>query len=110
MSFDHIIRENITPRGDGNSVLVIALSLTTILLIRENITPRGDGNLLSVVCTSKTLTNVIRENITPRGDGNYGIPKKWRAKQKEDKREYNSERRRKRKKIIGYLKYLVFPK
>ena len=37
------IRENITPRGDGNPPRA-AIS-TVMLAIRENITPRGDGNL-----------------------------------------------------------------
>ena len=39
------------------------------IVIRENITPRGDGNSSSLIYfpTHKS----IRENITPRGDGNY---------------------------------------
>ena len=36
------IRENITPRGDGNTIYF--LLILSIALIRENITPRGDGN------------------------------------------------------------------
>ena len=40
-------------------------------LIRENITPIGDGNNLEVLNTYKLLLYVfIRENITPIGDGN----------------------------------------
>ena len=39
------IRENITPRGDGNSFLSNPFSCTNFS-IRENITPRGDGNFL----------------------------------------------------------------
>ena len=39
-------------------------------LIRENITPRGDGNFR--LEADKALTKgEIRENITPRGDGNF---------------------------------------
>ena len=39
------------------------------LKIRENITPRGDGNFLN--SNSKQFNSLpIRENITPRGDGN----------------------------------------
>ena len=63
-----IIRENITPRGDGNLEQASSNNLP-VLVIRENITPRGDGNLL--------LINSIVSNT-------------------EYKREYNSERRRKR--------------
>ena len=38
--------------------------------IRENITPRGDGNFK--VSPNNIKSNFfIRENITPRGDGNY---------------------------------------
>ena len=37
-------------------------------MIRENITPRGDGN--SKVLAVAFLRQNIRENITPRGDGN----------------------------------------
>ena len=40
--------------------------------IRENITPRGDGNK-DVQIGYYTLDNVIRETITPRGDGNEKI-------------------------------------
>ena len=38
--------------------------------IRENITPRGDGNFF---CKSNEKASIgfIRENITPRGDGNF---------------------------------------
>ena len=38
------------------------------ICIRENITPRGDGNL--IVEPLKLENKEIRENITPRGDGN----------------------------------------
>jgi len=38
--------------------------------IRENITPRGDGNGLAGVLNGRGVKN-IRENITPRGDGNH---------------------------------------
>ena len=63
------IRENITPRGDGNLATLIFSSAST-LSIRENITPRGDGNSI-FICTIKNLVFFkIRENITPRGDGN----------------------------------------
>ena len=37
------IRENITPRGDGNYSYKF-YQIQLCLLIRENITPRGDGN------------------------------------------------------------------
>ena len=45
------IRENITPRGDGNKLVVKSLRVTMIN-IRENITPRGDGNLVSASNTT----------------------------------------------------------
>ena len=38
--------------------------------IRENITPRGDGNYLNSSYPFNIFRNIIRENITPRGDGN----------------------------------------
>ena len=68
------IRENITPRGDGNPPKTTII-ITYITCIRENITPRGDGNPASVPATLK-LTS-IRENITPRGDGNIKNNKGW---------------------------------
>ena len=37
------IRENITPRGDGNEKFY-KLASSANYKIRENITPRGDGN------------------------------------------------------------------
>ena len=40
---DTFIRENITPRGDGNSIQILINKFFSIF-IRENITPRGDGN------------------------------------------------------------------
>ena len=40
------IRENITPIGDGNHCLGFHRVPQNIYLIRENITPIGDGNLL----------------------------------------------------------------
>ena len=85
------VRENITPRGDGNATTWISLSEK--IDIRENITPWGDGNintalawlfflvnkreynserrrkLLTNVLQSSQLSSIIRENITPRGDG-----------------------------------------
>ena len=38
------------------------------LKIRENITPRGDGNFY--IDNGGNISSCIRENITPRGDGN----------------------------------------
>ena len=64
-----LIRENITPRGDGNEDASLTTIRTTFFIIRENITPRGDGNNLNDMITSYK-TAKIRENITPRGDGN----------------------------------------
>ena len=88
-----IIRENITPRGDGNNILAQTFASGERVLIRENITPRGDGNLWLSFHYLKTRYKreynserrrkpnffesakqdsylLIRENITPRGDGN----------------------------------------
>ena len=64
------IRENITPRGDGNYKHLYLILYVRYSSIRENITPRGDGNLhvLDVLTQHK---EEIRENITPRGDGNH---------------------------------------
>ena len=62
--------------------------------IRENITPRGDGNFN--VVSSKENGKIIRENITPRGDGNF-IDDEVEDPNLAYKREYNSERRRKLK-------------
>ena len=41
---EFLIRENITPRGDGNYNMSTLFIFTTSICIRENITPRGDGN------------------------------------------------------------------
>ena len=40
-------------------------------IIRENITPIGDGNLPAPCTSSVAVTPIIRENITPIGDGNF---------------------------------------
>ena len=48
------------------------LNKSNTKLIRENITPIGDGNLI-LVPNSFISKNNIRENITPIGDGNYKI-------------------------------------
>ena len=39
-----MIREQITPKGDGN--IISFLSIVFHLLIREQITPKGDGNVV----------------------------------------------------------------
>ena len=38
--------------------------------IREQITPKGDGNLLPFLF-DQLLNLFIREQITPKGDGNF---------------------------------------
>ena len=38
------IRENITPKGDGNLSNMSAAFCAWVMYIRENITPKGDGN------------------------------------------------------------------
>ena len=63
------IRENITPRGDGNNGICSVQMLWE--KIRENITPRGDGNLGKNKPLNHSENHMIRENITPRGDGNF---------------------------------------
>ena len=47
----------------------ITVDYLQLLRIRENITPRGDGNENEIACNHSEI-NQIRENITPRGDGN----------------------------------------
>ena len=65
-----IIRENITPRGDGNTSGAIYITrIVNGSIIRENITPRGDGNKATTSFLNQSI-QLIRENITPRGDGN----------------------------------------
>ena len=66
----------------------------TIMRIRENITPIGDGNFF-VTLAIKTLLILIRENITPIGDGNNSIINNLKNFTSTYKREYNSDRRRK---------------
>ena len=51
----------------------IPLITLSNLSIRENITPRGDGNK-KYGMESLTKKEKIRENITPRGDGNPPQP------------------------------------
>ena len=69
------------------------------ILIRENITPRGDGNSY-IKCIYEVFKTFIRENITPRGDGNFCNFIIDNSVQLSNKREYNSERRRKLKIFI----------
>ena len=45
------IREQITPKGDGNLLIMLAILIAS-LLIREQITPKGDGNSLNFACFS----------------------------------------------------------
>ena len=61
------IREQITPKGDGN-LFHTCLLLIHQRLIREQITPKGDGNHSFRVV--KLINVFIREQITPKGDGN----------------------------------------
>ena len=47
-SFIALIRENITPIGDGNvHIILIIIQIIITQSIRENITPIGDGNILN---------------------------------------------------------------
>ena len=50
----------------------MGMAVTFVITIRENITPRGDGNKIKANCVINILPR-IRENITPRGDGNLII-------------------------------------
>ena len=68
MIWSYIIRENITPRGDGNYAGM--KGWLPKKKIRENITPRGDGNIILAILSEIWYNTFIRENITPRGDGN----------------------------------------
>ena len=67
-----MIRENITPRGDGNDAIA-KNDMQEVQRIRENITPRGDGNTGGIALVNQMKMKKIRENITPRGDGNLRI-------------------------------------
>ena len=66
--YDYIyIREQITPKGDGN----IHSSFYHKMLgkyIREQITPKGDGNIPHNY--HYLVDYIIREQITQKGDGN----------------------------------------
>ena len=44
--------------------------INTILSIREQITPKGDGNLGADNGIAVAMM-LIREQITPKGDGNF---------------------------------------
>ena len=52
------IREQITPKGDGNSSFFVTVSIFATF-IREQITPKGDGNRLGFFLNS---TNLKLEN------------------------------------------------
>ena len=45
------------------------MEATEISKIREQITPKGDGNI--IIFYRITLQVNIREQITPKGDGNF---------------------------------------
>ena len=53
------IREQITPKGDGN-YYHIYFNLSTIFFIREQITPKGDGNFLTTYLNNFHL--ILLEN------------------------------------------------
>ena len=65
-----LIREHITPKGDGNSGLIVPFVITKP--IREHITPKGDGNF-NIAMRERFEVVPIREHITPKGDGNLSI-------------------------------------
>ena len=63
-----IIREKITPRGDGNLKLLISYKTHPLLYTRkDNSERRRKQNTVSFILT---VFLIIREKITPRGDGN----------------------------------------
>ena len=103
------IRENITPRGDGNLDFFQFLSMFPHL-IRENITPRGDGNIYKFFNSIAINSSIIRENITPRGDGNFLTVLVLLNRLHLYKREYNSERRRKLFTIVQIYKIISLHK
>ena len=71
MSVDKIkkIRENITPRGDGNSNKSYIIK-ETFIDKREYNSERRRKLYIILLCILNIWFS-IRENITPRGDGNF---------------------------------------
>ena len=61
------IRENITPRGDGNININVYLYFPTVHKREYNSERRRKRMAYEIV---KKEREKIRENITPRGDGN----------------------------------------
>ena len=97
------IRENITPRGDGNCVKIAVCSSLLFFYKREyNSERRRKHTLVTKIYHSKII---IRENITPRGDGNKKDISFLSSSILVYKREYNSERRRK---LIHFFSFRYF--
>ena len=61
------IRENITPRGDGN--MGYKNYNLSYINKREYNSERRRKPIINIISIDNS--NCIRENITPRGDGNY---------------------------------------
>ena len=86
-----MIRENITPRGDGN---IYERMLRRDFKNKREYNSERRRKLILLISSPNKPDIIIRENITPRGDGNYKTARGISVNA--NKREYNSERRRKR--------------
>ena len=63
------IRENITPRGDGNLLIVYSSWLFLALVHKREYNSERRRKHSKTDSVGRKL--YIRENITPRGDGNF---------------------------------------
>ena len=89
------IRKNITPIGDGNKYLQAVLYSMYLRSIRKNITPIGDGNLfkLSIMFCNVPLDK--KEYNSDRRRKLITCKRNIKIELIKNKKEYNSDRRRK---------------
>ena len=65
------IRNERTPKGDGNFLLIQFCSSKVNISIRNERTPKGDGNFNHI--NLHLNLHLIRNERTPKGDGNLSI-------------------------------------
>ena len=69
-SINIIIRNERTPKGDGNSWILLLFYKRWRKKIRNERTPKGDGNFNSRSPLDNSIPFLIRNERTPKGDGN----------------------------------------
>ena len=67
------IRNERTPKGDGNITLSFPLKIVAFR-IRNERTPKGDGSQINTIVIQSDYASKIRNERTPKGDGSRVVP------------------------------------